>query len=87
MASGTVNVTIGLKSAFKITSITRSASGVVLNASGIPGGYYFIQSAPAITGTFGDLSGELYAAANGTFTYDDTTQPQPTDRFYRAVAH
>jgi subtilisin-like proprotein convertase family protein len=86
MATGTVHVTIGLESAFKITSIKHSASEVVLNAAGIPGGYYFIQSAPAITSTFTDLSGELHAAADGTFTYNDTTLPQPTVRFYQAVA-
>ena len=86
MATGTVNVTIGLKSAFKITSIKQSSSEVVLNATGVPGGYYFIQSASAITGAFTDLSGELQAAADGTFTYGDTTQPQPSVMFYRAIA-
>jgi subtilisin-like proprotein convertase family protein len=87
MATGTVNVTIGLKSAFKITSIKHSASEVVLNATGIPGGYYFIQNAQAVDGAFTDLSGQLHAAADGTFTYDDTTLPQPTVRFYQAVEH
>lgn len=67
-------------------SITRTATAVTVLYSGSPGATYQPQSAATLTDNPWTSVGPLVTAgSDGSFTYTDTTQPQPAARFYRAV--
>ncbi|MBS0658312.1 MAG: cadherin-like domain-containing protein [Verrucomicrobia bacterium] len=86
-ATGTVSVTVRPANAPKlnIVSVTTSPSGTLVVGQGLPGFVYIIQSSDDLQSSWQNLSGPLTAGTNGRFEFLDTTQPPPTQRFYRAV--
>ena len=87
--TGTVNVTVSSANdhTLNVVSITKTAATVTVVYAGIPGDTYQPQYAPTLDGGPWTSDGPpLTAGSNGQFIYVDTTQPQPTQRFYRAIA-
>ncbi|MBS0657142.1 MAG: cadherin-like domain-containing protein [Verrucomicrobia bacterium] len=85
--TGTVNVQVKADAgSLNIVSVSTSAGGTLVVCQGIPGFNYVIQSSDNLQATWTNLSGTLTADGAGRFQYLDTTQPPPTQRFYRAVA-
>ena len=64
-------------------SITATPTSTTVVFAGIPRATYVVQSAPAVSGPWSSLSGNLTAAANGLIQYTDTTLPRPSARYYR----
>jgi len=84
-AQGTIAVTVLSTNlpAANVVSISTTPSSRTVVFAGVPGASYVVQSAPAPTGSWSDLSGVLQAAANGLIQFTDLTNPQPASRFYR----
>ena len=87
-AGGTVAVTVSSANAqtLNVVSITKTAAAVTVVYAGIPGGTYQPQYSSNVNGPWTNDGPALTAGTNGRFTEVDATQPQPSQRFYRAVA-
>jgi len=83
-AVGTVNVSVGVANipAKNEISITPESGEFVLEFLGMPGQAYVVWSAPAITGPWMQLSGDLTADANGLVIYA-LPAPPATEEYYR----
>ncbi len=88
--TGTVNVTVSSPNdhTLNVVSITKTAAAVTVVYAGIPGDTYQPQYSDNLDGGPWINAGpaQTAGATNGLFTYVDTTQPQPAQRFYRAIA-
>ena len=87
-ATGTVNVSVRSTQAasLNIVSISTNGAGTTVVAQGIPGFNYVVQFSDTMQASWSNLSGTLTADSNGRLQYLDTTQPPPTQRFYRVVS-
>jgi hypothetical protein len=63
-------------------SINSASNGWVLHFGGIPGQSYTLQTAPALTGPWTDLSGPAEANVTGMTQFTDAT-PGLATRYYR----
>jgi endoglucanase len=63
-------------------SINSATNGLALQFGGIPGQFYVVQSASAVTGPWSNLSGPLEANPSGIVSFTDTNAPSAT-LFYR----
>ncbi len=88
VATGTVTVTVTANNyPLNVVSMSMTASSVTIIYAGTPGGTYQPQYVATLGGGAWINDGPvLTAGSNGQFTYTDATQPQPSSRFYRAVA-
>jgi hypothetical protein len=83
---GTVVVTVASVDAqtLNLIAICPTPTNCLLDFAGLPGRTYVIQSAPAITGPWTDLSGPITAEATGLIEFVDTNSPSPA-QFYRTT--
>ena len=84
LAQGIVLVTVISSNTppLNVISITMSGANFALQFVGVPGQAYVIQSAPAVTGPWADLSGSLTADPSGLITYT-VYGPLPSAQYYR----
>ncbi len=89
-ATGTLTVTVtpANNHTLNVVSITKTAAMVTIVYAGIPGDTYQPQYSDSLDGDSWTNAGPVQTAGvgDGRFTYMDATQPQPAQRFYRAVA-
>ena len=87
-AQGTVFVTVTPtnSSSLNLVSLTMDSNGWLIQFAGIPGEEYLIQWADTPTGPWSNLTNNpLLPDVTGIIEYTDTTQPVPTQRYYRTV--
>jgi sugar lactone lactonase YvrE len=84
LLGATIQVTqAALPAGYNSLTATATATAINLVFVGTPGATYVVQSAPALTGPWTALSGNLTADANGNLLFSDAIQPQLPARFYR----
>ena len=70
-----------------VVSITPTAQGFLLKFAGVPGVSYLIQFRNSLSDGWQTLvpPGPIAAGPNGLFQFEDTPNPRPPSRFYRAA--
>jgi oligosaccharide reducing-end xylanase len=83
-APGTVVVTVAASGAqtLNMISLQLTPTNCQLEFAGVPGRNYIIQSAPAVTGPWSDVSGPVAADGTGLIQFIDTNAPGSM-QFYR----
>lgn len=86
-ATGTVQVTVGNGGAASqnFVSLTLGPGGAQIRWRGIVGQNYLIQYSDNLGGSWQDFPGTVTAGTTGAVDYLDTSDPRPSQRFYRTV--
>ena len=94
-ATGTVNVTVAPSAGsgsgsptLNISSVTITPGvGAAIQAAGIPGRTYVVESTDSLNGSWVARSGPIVASPTGGVSFTDPLTPPPAmgQRFYRVV--